>query len=665
MQFGNNLINKTKDECLEEIAALASDPKTLVFFDTNIIAYLYKLHTAARLEFFGWTDNVISQQRLNIPAWSASEYLARVKAKQLHTYTPKYKDPDQPKKMLEVMLETTSLFLDDAVLRSKSFTAGRTQFMIQFRAALDALPQFTKFLKHEFDAEAVHEEIRRHLSSAILNSDLATLCSRAAEVGDIRVEHRLPPAFRDKSKEENRLGDLIIWFEILDQSKKMKTEFQRVIFITNDEKDDWVYSPQRRIELIRGTRKIVPNTSPTLKLIDPRLVAEFESAVGHSDITICSLPFLIEGMSRANPGGFQQLAAAIQIDIGAASIPSEPEDMPGAPFSHEQAAQANAQREILSEEAAANETTVEPNGELAPASTELGTGTETAPCNTAENQLGEEVAEEAGAAAQVLTYEPDAMRDGAYETDAPTEINNIISDLKSHNWYIQNPAIERIKLIRTSEFSSSCWFVLGRNIYQAACGNSQKAMEFVANLDIQLDRFPLMTAKHILAGLIFEIYFDAKGTFRDYPKAYAIEQPLRIAAFNKYADVREFITNSLTPHRNRLRFLPGDTNPIVLRIVSIELPREATGIFKDTITNMIQSVELADAQLLLEKNGENRGDAWSGRRFTREELTDNVSRTLVIPRWAIGLVFEPNVSLSAAFVIPKEKYFCIEAGFPG
>lgn len=288
MLFGHNIIDKTKDEHLRDLAAMARDSETLIFLDTNILSYLYKLHTAARLEFFSWTDSVLRENRLRIPAWSAGEYLSCVRTRTLHSYTPKNKDHAQPKAALNTMLETASLFVDDAVLQAINFSGDRTKFLNEFRKAVDALPQFTNAFKHQFDPEAVHEEIQKHLSQTIINSDVVDHCARAAREGAVRIEHRIPPAFRDEGKPENRFGDLIIWFEILENSKQFVKEFDKVLFITNDEKSDWVYSPQRRMEEVRGKRKVVPNGPPELKLVDPRLVSEFQRIVGHANIVISS-----------------------------------------------------------------------------------------------------------------------------------------------------------------------------------------------------------------------------------------------------------------------------------------------------------------------------------------------------------------------------------------
>jgi hypothetical protein len=50
---------------------------------------------------------------------------ARVRDGQLHSYTPKSKDADQPGKALETMLNTASLFVDEKVLKAFQFSDSR------------------------------------------------------------------------------------------------------------------------------------------------------------------------------------------------------------------------------------------------------------------------------------------------------------------------------------------------------------------------------------------------------------------------------------------------------------------------------------------------------------------------------------------------------------
>lgn len=620
MLFGHHSIDKTMDEHVREIAALASDAQTLIFLDTNILSYLYKLHEAARGEFFLWSDAVAAAGRLVIPAWAASEYLSRVTSKALETYTPKSKEPSQAKKALEDLHETASLFVDESLLRRIGFEDDRTAYLTGFRQAIDALDKYTRVFSQQFDPGVIHQQIVTHLSAAILDSDLASLCALATQEGNGRFEHRLPPSFRDGTKPENRLGDLIIWFEILEKSATSFPQFPKVLFITNDEKSDWVYAPKMRIQVVGGRRKSVGNTSPEIKLADPRLVAEFRRKVGHQDFVICSLATLVEGLSKGSAPQFAQLAAAIQINIEE-SAPELP-----APAS---ASTEPAPEVAIPPEA---EAPVEPLPEVAPV------------------QAPEP-------AAPRLQYDLEALQDGHYQADAPSEINSIIRALKSLNWYTQNPAISTIRTIRHEPFTPSAWFVLGRNIYQAACGNSQKAMEFMATLETQLRQFPAETAQHLLTGMLFEIYFDANGNFRDSAKFSYADKPLSVVTDAAYADALEFITFHLRDQRARLKFMPGEREPKTIHIVSAPIAEAGEGAVEGR-THELRSVILDGVELIRDIPEEG-GDAWERMldrsKFSQERIRAKVSEDLAIPRWALTNHFDPPVRGDAEFIVPEGR----------
>lgn len=58
------------------------------------------------------------------------------------------------------------------------------------------------------------------------------------EEGDLRYRYKLPPGFEDDKKEGiEKFGDLFLWKEILKLPSMKKVK--NIIFITNDEKDDW------------------------------------------------------------------------------------------------------------------------------------------------------------------------------------------------------------------------------------------------------------------------------------------------------------------------------------------------------------------------------------------------------------------------------------------
>lgn len=67
-----------------------------------------------------------------------------------------------------------------------------------------------------------------------------------------RNKYSIPPGFNDKSKDDLGVGDLIIWFTILEIAKEKNKD---IIFVSGDEKNDWFYRSENqslypRFELI-------------------------------------------------------------------------------------------------------------------------------------------------------------------------------------------------------------------------------------------------------------------------------------------------------------------------------------------------------------------------------------------------------------------------------
>jgi predicted nucleic acid-binding protein len=59
------------------------------------------------------------------------------------------------------------------------------------------------------------------------------------ELGKKRYEKKIPPGYEDekeKSKDEEKYGDLVLWFQILDKAKEIH---KPIILISDDEKEDW------------------------------------------------------------------------------------------------------------------------------------------------------------------------------------------------------------------------------------------------------------------------------------------------------------------------------------------------------------------------------------------------------------------------------------------
>lgn len=314
------------------------------------------------------------------------------------------------------MAKTLSLYLDDKVLSAigKS-TSDRFTFLNSFKNYVKGLDEYLPAFKYSFSPEDIHQEIIKNLSDVILKSSITDLCNRASLEAGSRFEHRLPPAYMDEGKPKNKYGDLIIWFELLEHSRVNVEKYTKVIFLTNDVKADWVYAPQNVLFETKGERKSIPNKQPTVKIIDPRLVLEFENYVGHRNIRILDFPTLVQALSQKNPANYKQLASAIQADVDMIEIDVDSSD-------------------VDSKESAGvviNSLTSESDHEP-PESSSLDKDIVTVESTKSEIET------------TALTYSSAALQDATYVCNMNSKIDGVIEELKSHNWYIQNPAIKKI-----------------------------------------------------------------------------------------------------------------------------------------------------------------------------------------------------------------------------
>jgi hypothetical protein len=72
-----------------------------------------------------------------------------------------------------------------------------------------------------------------------------------------RQLHKIPPGYKDSTKDDSGIGDLLIWFTILEVGKLRKKD---VIFVSSDQKPDWWYKIEKqglypRYELVDEFRR--------------------------------------------------------------------------------------------------------------------------------------------------------------------------------------------------------------------------------------------------------------------------------------------------------------------------------------------------------------------------------------------------------------------------
>jgi len=91
--------------------------------------------------------------------------------------------------------------------------------------------------------------------------------------------------------------------------------------------------------------------------------------------------------------------------------------------------------------------------------------------------------------------------------------DRIIKELKSHNWYRQNPAVEIIKNIgpeAVATLAPNMQFELGQNVLQAAEGSAGKAGEFLSELRREASAWPAC----FVEGIVSECFINERDEVR-------------------------------------------------------------------------------------------------------------------------------------------------------
>ncbi|CAA0155120.1 Peptidase C14 [Tenacibaculum maritimum] len=156
-----------------------------------------------------------------------------------------------------------------------------------------------------------------------------------------------------------------------------------------------------------------------------------------------------------------------------------------------------------------------------------------------------------------LPYKQEYIADENFQSKG-TEVDEIIVKLKTYDWYKQEPAIKKISKLNFREIGISEQFLLGRNILQTAIGGEFSANSIIKNLNSWLQSSIIDGENHILNGILFEIYFDSKGHFRQENfKCYLIDDIFYLQGNDQYKSSFEFINRQLQPFADFLFYIPS------------------------------------------------------------------------------------------------------------
>lgn len=249
---------------------------------------------------------------------------------------------------------------------------------------------------------------------------------------------------------------------------------------------------------------------------------------------------------------------------------------------------------------------------------------------------------------QQFSYSDNAKADVDFPLSKGRAVNEIIRALKSYTWGVQNPAVLRLLEQDWSKISADEAFVLGRNLYQCACGSERKAFAVLSDLRRELAALPEDRALDFLNGMFFEVYFDSAGEFRGRKlKGRCLSKLLALQTVKKYAASIAFVRRALEPYRTSVLFMPS-TEP---ETISVELS------IRKSDPPTVRRLKVHDRNLLTTDPDEGDLDTriWrlSYQNFTVKELRQQLSDEWSIPTEQLEIKCTPTLEAKVKLRLPE------------
>jgi hypothetical protein len=139
-----------------------------------------------------------------------------------------------------------------------------------------------------------------------------------------------------------------------------------------------------------------------------------------------------------------------------------------------------------------------------------------------------------------------------------SKADNVIEGFKTHIWQNQNTAIRNLRAVQVNDIDKNRLFLIGRNILQASIGGEFECQKFMDNLSQTLTRYSINGENHLLNGILFEIYFNPEGKFREmnFKNGY-IDEIFRLQTNLDFKSSFDFINKHLQPFREYLFYIPS------------------------------------------------------------------------------------------------------------
>lgn len=232
--------------------------KAKIVIDTNVLLSAYQTKTVTFDVMFEVLQELADSGRLIIPShvmWEFSKNRPnRIKeiANNLHQHVDgleKNINVQKPKELTSILpaidvLEETHI--SEILKLQQEFKEKIKELQQKGRDFQKGLKELAIKMGDYIDNDPILLKYKGILSKSKVEVDIQMKDEELEEEGTRRIKAKIPPGFKDSEKEFNKYGDLIIWLEMC----QLKED---IIFITFDNKPDWVYKDSK--DNVLGARR--------------------------------------------------------------------------------------------------------------------------------------------------------------------------------------------------------------------------------------------------------------------------------------------------------------------------------------------------------------------------------------------------------------------------
>ncbi len=243
-----------------------------------------------------------------------------------------------------------------------------------------------------------------------------------------------------------------------------------------------------------------------------------------------------------------------------------------------------------------------------------------------------------GVTRQITEYGAVALKDNIFVPNSEIWAHNLIRGLKEYSWSPQNTALGNFSAEQAKTTELDDLFLLGRNILQAAEGRSFRAQDFIEHFMQHTADLPSERRKGILDGILFEMFFDANGTFRSTRKLRCFNQAFALQKFEDLAASFDFLSAALAPHQQHFHVVPGRGRPAAIDIRLQDDPQDS-----------VADISFGGGSIL-RPDGRHEGEDPEYRRYARAAFEELLSHQLMIPQHDLTIAY--SVAIPEAIRFP-------------